>query len=60
MTKKLLIAILTQLFFVLGLASVVYGVWLWSHPLAFVLGGTLVASIAFLIGYLEMAKDGGR
>lgn len=60
MTQKLFLSIGTEVAFVLGLASVVYGVSLWSHPMAFVLGGAFVAAIAFLIGYHGTAKDGTR
>ncbi len=59
MTKKL-IPSAASFFFVAGLASVVYGLWLWSHPLAFVLGGLSVAAIAFFLGYPDLAKERGR
>lgn len=44
-------AAVAQLFFVAGLCAAIYGVHLWSRPLAWVLGGVVVSGIAFLAGY---------
>jgi hypothetical protein len=54
MTSKSVISVLAQIFFVAGLASVIYGIALWSKPLAFVIGGIAVATVAFLVGYWNL------
>ena len=45
------LATLPQIGVVVGLALVIYGVHLWSRPLAYVIGGLMVAAIAFFAGY---------
>ena len=45
----LLSSLLRQLVFVTGLSSIVYGVWLFSHPLGFIVGGVILVLAAFVL-----------
>ena len=51
MTAKLFISIAAQVLFVLGLASAIFGLALWSRPLAYVVGGVVLSAVAFLVNY---------
>jgi uncharacterized membrane protein YccC len=59
MTAKTLISAAYQLGFVLGLGLAVYGISLWSRPLAFVICGLFIAAVSFLVGYRDL-RSGRR
>jgi hypothetical protein len=54
MTIKTLISVAYQLGFLLGLGLAVYGIALWSRPLAFVICGFVIAAVSFLVGYRDL------
>jgi hypothetical protein len=59
MKQKTLISAAYQLGFVLGLGLAVYGIALWSRPLAFVICGFVIAAISFFVGYSDL-RSGRR
>lgn len=54
MTIKTLISAVYQLGFVLGLGLAVYGIALWSRPMAFVICGFVIAAVSFFVGYGDL------
>jgi hypothetical protein len=54
MKQKTVVSALSQCFFVLGLAAMVYGIGLWSRPLAFLVCGFVVSAVSLFVGYSQL------
>lgn len=47
--KKILYALIVLLLFVVGFASLFYGLYLFAPPLAYVIGGVLILVVAYIL-----------
>ena len=47
--KKILYALIVLLLFVVGFASLFYGLYLFTPPLAYVIGGVLILVVAYIL-----------
>jgi hypothetical protein len=54
MKQKTVVSALSQLCFVLGLGAMVYGIGLWSRPLAFIVCGFVVSAVSLFVGYSQL------
>ena len=56
--KKRFYKLAMDLTFLVGCAVFVFGLWLAWHPLGFIVGGVVVAAVAFFVGYQRLENEG--